>query len=174
MAWHSRHCDSREYKCAKLAPTHDATVARGRFTNGNFRELRMTTSGKAPKRQTYSSVHARTQPRSKAAKMSPSAASASVGSLTRSRDSMIQELTAITATIIGAAVSADAPLMSAGLDSIATTELAALMSERFNTELPQTLLFDHPSLQSVADFLLLERESEPIPEPELEPEPEER
>jgi acyl carrier protein len=52
--------------------------------------------------------------------------------------------------------------MSAGLDSIATTELSALMSERFNTELPQTLLFDHPSLQSVADFLLLERESVPI------------
>ena len=64
--------------------------------------------------------------------------------------------------------------MSAGLDSIATTELSALMSERFNTELPQTLLFDHPSLQSVADFLLLERESVPISVPELEPEPEER
>ena len=75
---------------------------------------------------------------------------------------MIQELTAITATIIGSVVSPDAPLMSAGLDSIATTELAALMSERFNTELPQTLLFDHPLLQSVADFLLLERESMPI------------
>ena len=44
--------------------------------------------------------------------------------------------------------------MSAGLDSIATTELSALMSEHFKTELPQTLLFDHPSLRSVADFLL--------------------
>ena len=108
------------------------------------------------------------------AKRSPSAASTSVGSHTRSRDSLIQELTAITATIIGSAVSADAPLMSAGLDSIATTELSALMSERFNTELPQTLLFDHPSLQSVADFLLLEQESVPIPESEPEPEPEER
>ena len=133
----------------------------------------MTTSGKPPQRQTYSPVQARTQQRSKVAKMSPSTASASVESRTRSRDSLIQELTAITATIIGSAVSANAPLMSAGLDSIATTELSALMSERFSTELPQTLLFDHPSLQSVADFLLLERESVPIPEPELEPEPEE-
>ena len=134
----------------------------------------MTPSGKLPKRQTYSSMQAQTQPKTRMTKRRPSAASASVGSHTRSRDSMIQELTAITATIIGPAVSADAPLMSAGLDSIATTELAALMSERFNTELPQTLLFDHPSLQSVADFLLLERESVPIPESESEPEPEER
>ena len=96
------------------------------------------------------------------AKRIPSAASTSVGSRTRSRDSLIQELTTITATIIGSAVSPDAPLMSAGLDSIATTELSALMSERFKTELPQTLLFDHPSLRSVADFLLLEHESMPI------------
>ena len=75
-------------------------------------------------------------------------------SRTRSRDSLIQELSAITTTITGSTVSADAPLMSAGLDSIATTELSTLMSEHFKTELPQTLLFDHPSLRSVADFLL--------------------
>ena len=57
--------------------------------------------------------------------------------------------------------------MSAGLDSIATTELSTLMSEHFKTELPQTLLFDHPSLRSVADFLLsiLEPKQEgPAPE----------
>ena len=122
----------------------------------------MTTSDKQPKPQIYKSVHAQTQLKTRMAKRNPLTAKASIGSLARSRDSLIQELTAITATIIGSAVSADAPLMSAGLDSIATTELSALMSERFNTELPQTLLFDHPSLQSVADFLLLERESVPI------------
>ena len=32
------------------------------------------------------------------------------------------------------------------------------MSEHFDTELPQTLLFDHPTLQSVADFLSLDND----------------
>ena len=157
VAWQARHCHSFRYECTKFASTRDAKVIRIRLINERFRELRMTTSGKLPKRKAYSPMHTRTKDRSKMAKRSPPAASVSAGSRTRSRDDLIQELTAITATIIGSAVSADAPLMSAGLDSIATTELSALMSERFNTELPQTLLFDHPSLQSVADFLLLER-----------------
>ena len=174
VAWQARHCHSFRYECTKFASTRDAKVIRARLINERFRELRMTTSGKLPKRKAYSPMHTRTKDRSKMAKRSPPAASVSAGSRTRSRDDLIQELTAITATIIGSAVSADAPLMSAGLDSIATTELSALMSERFNTELPQTLLFDHPSLQSVADFLLLERESVPVPESEPEPEPEER
>ena len=33
------------------------------------------------------------------------------------------------------------------------------MSERLDTELPQTLLFDHPTLQSIADSLLLDNDS---------------
>ena len=34
------------------------------------------------------------------------------------------------------------------------------MSEHLDTELPQTLLFDHPTLQSIADSLSLNYESE--------------
>ena len=159
----ARYYDSSNFECARFVSRIDYRgIRRTQLVSKSFRELHMTTSGKPPKRQTYSSAQAWTQPKTRMAKKKPLTAQASVGSRTRSRDSLIQELIAITATIIGSAISADAPLMSAGLDSIATTELSALMSERFNTELPQTLLFDHPSLQSVADFLLLERESVPI------------
>ena len=37
------------------------------------------------------------------------------------------------------------------------------MSERLDTELPQTLLFDHPTLQSVADFFSPEAEEADLP-----------
>ena len=36
------------------------------------------------------------------------------------------------------------------------------MSERLDTELPQTLFFDHPTLQSIADSLPLSYESAPL------------
>ena len=46
--------------------------------------------------------------------------------------------------------------MSAGLDSISATELSTSLGTRLDTELPQTLLFDHPSLRSIADSLAIE------------------
>lgn len=55
--------------------------------------------------------------------------------------------------MIGTTIAADAPLMSAGLDSIGATEFATSIGERLSTELSQTLLFDHPSLRSVATSL---------------------
>jgi len=42
--------------------------------------------------------------------------------------------------------------MSAGLDSIAATELANVLAERLGTELPQTVLFDHPTIGAVASY----------------------
>ena len=42
--------------------------------------------------------------------------------------------------------------MSAGLDSIVATELANVLAGRLGTELPQTVLFDHPTIGAVASF----------------------
>ena len=53
----------------------------------------------------------------------------------------------------GTSISADVPLMSVGLDSIGAMELSTVLSGHFETELPSTLLFDHPSLQSIAGCL---------------------
>jgi 3-oxoacyl-(acyl-carrier-protein) synthase len=43
--------------------------------------------------------------------------------------------------------------MAAGLDSVAAPEFANTLTERFATELPQTLLFDHPTIESVAGLM---------------------
>ena len=100
----------------------------------------------------------RVSPRSARGRQQPAAAQR-----TRSRDALLQELTSIASEVIGSTVSADAPLMDAGLDSISAMELLNQISERLDTELPQTLLFDHPTLQSVADFLSLEAEEADLP-----------
>jgi len=84
----------------------------------------------------------------------------------RSRDTLLEELTSITSEVIGTTISADAPLMSAGFDSISAMELWNKMSEHLDTELPQTLLFDHPTLQSIADSLPLSYSSVPLLEPQ--------
>ena len=84
----------------------------------------------------------------------------------RSRDVLLEELTAIAAEVTGTNISTDAPLMDSGLDSIGATELSNKMSAHFNTELSPTLLFDHPSLRSIADSLSLDHEE--VLEPEFE------
>ena len=47
----------------------------------------------------------------------------------------------------------DTPLMAAGLDSIAAGELANTLAGKFAVALPQTVLFDHPTIGAVASFV---------------------
>ena len=49
---------------------------------------------------------------------------------------LMQELVGMASEVIGTIISADVPLMAAGLDSIAATELATQMGARLHTELP--------------------------------------
>ena len=58
--------------------------------------------------------------------------------------------------------------MDSGLDSIGATELSNKISAHLNTELSPTLLFDHPSLRSIADALSVNQEAEEDLEPEFE------
>lgn len=43
--------------------------------------------------------------------------------------------------------------MSAGIDSLAATELTTLLTDRLGTELEPTVLFDHPTIDSLAKFV---------------------
>ncbi|EGB04273.1 hypothetical protein AURANDRAFT_67305 [Aureococcus anophagefferens] len=48
--------------------------------------------------------------------------------------------------LMGTTVSSNVPLMDAGFDSLAASELVEQLSSEFNVDLPTTLLFDHPSI----------------------------
>ena len=69
------------------------------------------------------------------------------------RDGLVDELVGTASQLTGTAVSADSPLMSVGLDSVSATEFSTSLSARLETNLPSTLLFDHPSISSIAGSL---------------------
>ena len=54
---------------------------------------------------------------------------------------------------VGTVAAVDASLVTAGMDSIAMTELATMLAKQVDTELPQTLLFDYPTIGAVASFV---------------------
>jgi len=63
---------------------------------------------------------------------------------------------AVTSTVeatLGTMVETNAPLMSAGLDSLSVAELVNALSTQLEAELAPTDLFDHPTLDSIASFL---------------------
>jgi len=66
---------------------------------------------------------------------------------------MLETVCDVACKIVGTVIDKDAPLMSAGLDSLSATEFTSTLSERLNVEIEATALFDYPTLQSLADFL---------------------
>ena len=56
---------------------------------------------------------------------------------------------------MGNDVASDRPLMDAGVDSLAASELVQQLSDEFTLELPTTLLFDHPSVASISSHVAL-------------------
>ena len=61
-------------------------------------------------------------------------------------------MSAVEATL-GTMVETNAPVMSAGLDSLSVAELVNALSTRLDAELAPTDLFDHPTLDSISSFL---------------------
>ncbi|CAH0367055.1 unnamed protein product [Pelagomonas calceolata] len=65
---------------------------------------------------------------------------------------------AVAHEVMGTHIDENAPLMSAGLDSIAAIEFVNTLSERLCLKIEHTALFDHPTLNSLAGFLFLSSE----------------
>lgn len=66
---------------------------------------------------------------------------------------MVAEVASIVATVIGADVAADEPLMAAGLDSLGAVQLRNAITERFGVELPPTAALDFPTVLALACFV---------------------
>ena len=66
--------------------------------------------------------------------------------------------------VIGAKIATNAPLMSAGLDSLSATEFTNALGVAFSMDLAPTVLFDHPTLDSLASFLSSELASSDVAE----------
>jgi aryl carrier-like protein len=55
--------------------------------------------------------------------------------------------------VLGTAIPTNVPLMSVGLDSIAAVEFASAVSGEVGVALSAVVLFDHPTLDSIASYL---------------------
>ena len=55
--------------------------------------------------------------------------------------------------VLGTDISANLPFMAAGLDSVASMEFANALADYYDTKIPATLLFEHPTLVSLTNFL---------------------
>ena len=67
---------------------------------------------------------------------------------------VLQEVGSLLGMEASAGLSADAPLMSAGLTSSLAVQLVASLEAALGCELPGTLVFDYPSAPEIAEFLL--------------------
>ena len=73
-------------------------------------------------------------------------------------DELIKQIEGIVAETLGQTsgsyIPREKPFMELGIDSLMMIEVKNRIAKRFNLALPSTLLFDHPTLSKVADFIL--------------------
>lgn len=55
--------------------------------------------------------------------------------------------------LLGSPVALDQPLMEAGLDSLGAVELRNSLTNRFNIDLPASVIFDYPSVGALSRLL---------------------
>lgn len=75
-----------------------------------------------------------------------------------SKDEIEEAVKSIALELVGdEAIDNDTPLMDAGLDSLAAVELQGMLAKEFRgIQLPSTMMFDFPSVSSMADMVYAE------------------
>ena len=66
---------------------------------------------------------------------------------------VLPQVAAVAQTILGAPVEPNAPLMSAGLDSLSSVEFRNSLESKLGMQLPSTLLFDYPTVNAIAQHV---------------------
>ena len=155
QAWSTKLAYSRSVR-------DQAGLVRG--SSASFQDVALVTAG------TWKALSRTTQRKQARPVANPRSDAKQKMSSTRSSATLLGELQQIASEVIDKDVSVDAPLMDAGLDSISATELSNKISAHLNTELSPTLLFDHPSLRSIANALSADSGSAPARESEPEQE----
>ena len=56
-------------------------------------------------------------------------------------------------TLTGTNVSGDEALVDAGIDSLSAVELVSTLGHELNTEIEPTILFDHPTIGDLVNYL---------------------
>lgn len=70
------------------------------------------------------------------------------------RAAVLADVQDVLHSILGPNVSADEPLMAAGLDSLGAVELRNSLEGRLGLRLPGTLVFDYPTASAIADLVI--------------------
>ena len=66
---------------------------------------------------------------------------------------ILQKVSAVAQSVLGAPMGEQQPLMEAGLDSLGAVELRNALTTQFGIELPATLTLDYPTVAALADFI---------------------
>ncbi|KAK9849253.1 hypothetical protein WJX84_012346, partial [Apatococcus fuscideae] len=67
------------------------------------------------------------------------------------------------AGVLGGSIGDNDPLMAGGLDSLGSIELRNLLEQVTSTELPSTLVFDHPTIAAISQLVTSLLPTKPIP-----------
>ena len=71
-------------------------------------------------------------------------------------DQILPSIQSIVKKMLGIVIADDQPLMEAGLDSLGAVDLRTAIGEAFRLELPATVMFDHPSITALAQYISMQ------------------